>query len=299
MKRRIPLAPAEGWLTLALVILMCMTMALAIDDARWVLGRPQYLDLLCGRRDRWRPGRLHRPEGRLGTLAHVSHRRDLRRLDRAAHHRPGRRSRTERRSTTSTRRPPTRSFGAYFDIAVLGLPSTIQYLHFIFIFGILVWGTSMFASYAVFGHHRPVNAVIVVGVVLLANMGLTASDELWFLVSVQPGGALPADPVPRLRRAVRMAAAADRRPGEHLVGLPARWDDLHRGRGGGLVPAHANGLIRAAGGRVRWRPGWSHRDLARGLALPADRWRHAGDRPAASGRTPRSRRNGTPTARRH
>ena len=40
----------------------------------------------------------------------------------------------------------------------------------------------MFASYAVFGHHRPLNAVIVVGVVLLANMALTQPDQLPYLV---------------------------------------------------------------------------------------------------------------------
>ena len=46
MKRRIPLAPAEGWLTLGLVLLMCLTLAWSLDDARWVLGRDEYLDFL-------------------------------------------------------------------------------------------------------------------------------------------------------------------------------------------------------------------------------------------------------------
>ena len=71
---------------------------------------------------------------------------------------------------------------AYLDIAYRGLPSTIEYLHFIYAFGLLVWATSMFASYAVFGHRRPINAVIVVGVVLVANMAITLNDQLWFLV---------------------------------------------------------------------------------------------------------------------
>ena len=46
MRRRLPLGPAEGWLTLASSSLICLTMAWAIDDARWVLGNPRYLDLL-------------------------------------------------------------------------------------------------------------------------------------------------------------------------------------------------------------------------------------------------------------
>jgi len=46
MNRRSAFQPVEGWLTLGLVGLMCITMALALDDARWVLGRDQYLDSL-------------------------------------------------------------------------------------------------------------------------------------------------------------------------------------------------------------------------------------------------------------
>ena len=45
MNRRMPLAPAEGWSTLGLVILICLTMAWAMDDAAWVLVE-KYLDYL-------------------------------------------------------------------------------------------------------------------------------------------------------------------------------------------------------------------------------------------------------------
>ena len=67
-------------------MLLCVTMAIAIDDARWVLGRSQYLDLLWVAAIGGVAGRLHRPEGRLGPLAHLPRRGDLRRPDRAAHH---------------------------------------------------------------------------------------------------------------------------------------------------------------------------------------------------------------------
>ena len=40
----------------------------------------------------------------------------------------------------------------------------------------------MFATYAVFGHHRPLNAVIVLGVFLLGNMAITDGDQLPYLV---------------------------------------------------------------------------------------------------------------------
>ena len=71
---------------------------------------------------------------------------------------------------------------AYIDIAILDLSSTTEYLHYILVLGLVVWATSMFASYAVFGHHRPLNAVLVVGVVLLLNMSLTQKDQLPYLV---------------------------------------------------------------------------------------------------------------------
>ena len=74
------------------------------------------------------------------------------------------------------------SVQAYVDIAVLGLSSTTQYLHYILVLAMVVWGTSMFASYAVFGHHRPLSAVVVVGVILVGNMALTFTPPLPYLV---------------------------------------------------------------------------------------------------------------------
>ena len=184
MRRRIALAPAEGWLTLGLVLLICLTMAWALDDARWVLGRAKYLDYLVvaaiggvlvgfigpkvgwGRWLTYLIGSIFAalivpmittfaglPAGETAVSIHQLF-----------------------QATSDS------VVDAYMDIAYRGLPSTIEYLHFIYAFGLLVWATSMFASYAVFGHRRPMNAVIVVGLVLVANMAITENDQLWFLV---------------------------------------------------------------------------------------------------------------------
>ncbi len=72
MNRKIPLAPAEGWSTLGLVILICLTMAWAIDDAAWVLGRPKYLDFLPLAAIGGVLVGVHRRQGRLGPLADLS-----------------------------------------------------------------------------------------------------------------------------------------------------------------------------------------------------------------------------------
>ncbi|MDH4142739.1 MAG: hypothetical protein OEV61_09005, partial [Chloroflexota bacterium] len=44
--RRIPLAPPEGWLSLGLVLLLCLSLAWSLDDARLVLARDEYTDFL-------------------------------------------------------------------------------------------------------------------------------------------------------------------------------------------------------------------------------------------------------------
>jgi len=179
--RRIPLAPAEGWVTLALVTLMCVVLALAIDDARWVLGRTEYLDMLVftavggvlsgfvGAKVGW--GRwltyligaifaaLLVPL--LTALVIYPHGASLHDLYVA---------------TASS------VVQAWLDLTFRNLAATPQFLHYIYSLGMVVWATSMFASFAVFGHHRPLNAVIVLGVLLLGNMAFTYSDELAYLV---------------------------------------------------------------------------------------------------------------------
>ena len=179
MKRRIPLGPAEGWLTLASVFLICLTMAWAIDDSRWVLGNPDYLDLLAvaavggvlvgfiGPKVGW--GRwLTFLIGAVFAALLVPLLVAL--VDGGA---PlGELYRTTAASTVQ----------AYVDIAILDLSSTTQYLHYILVLALVVWATSMFASYAVFGHHRPLSAVVAVGVVLIVNMSLTFTPQLPYLV---------------------------------------------------------------------------------------------------------------------
>lgn len=183
MQRRIPLQPVEGWLTLGLVLVMCTALALAVDDARWVLGRDDYLDSLLpiaiagvlagfvgpkvgwGRWTTYLVGAVFAAlivpllAARVAFPGGVASLHDL---------------------YTAT---ATSVVNAYMDLAIRNLATTTQYLHHITIIGILVWTTSMFASYAVFGHHRPLNAVVVVGVALVGNMALTENNEMVLLIA--------------------------------------------------------------------------------------------------------------------
>lgn len=181
MKRRIPLAPAEGWVTLGLVILICVMMALAIDNARWVLGRDVYLDFLplaaiggvlvgfIGPKVGWGRWRTYLVGAILAAL--------LVPLLTGSVAFPAGASLHDMYETAAGS-----VVSAYIDIAILGAAATAQYLHFVLILGMLVWGTSMFASYLTFGLRRPLNAVVLVGVVLVGNMSMTANDQLPYLI---------------------------------------------------------------------------------------------------------------------
>ncbi len=88
-------------------------------------------------------------------------------------------------------------------------------------------------------------------------------------------GPAPARPLPRARRADRVAAAADRRPGVDLGDLPARRRHLHRGRRLRVAPPDERGPVRPARRlleRAQHRP---RRALPVAPALPADRREHA------------------------
>lgn len=71
---------------------------------------------------------------------------------------------------------------AWSDLVVVRHLSTFASGHHLLVLGLLVWASSQFASYATFGHRRPLNAVIVIGLLLLANMSLTQRDQLLYIV---------------------------------------------------------------------------------------------------------------------
>ncbi len=178
---RLPLSPVEGWVTLGLTLLLCLTFAWALDDARWVLGRETYLDFLplaagggvlfgfIGPKaglGRWRSHLVGAMAAALIiplVVASVAH--------------PEGASIGELYRATATS-----VVAAYGDIIVRNQASTVEYLHYLLTLGLIVWGTSQFASYAVFGHHRPLSAVTVVGLLLVGNMSITYNDQLIYLV---------------------------------------------------------------------------------------------------------------------
>jgi transglutaminase-like putative cysteine protease len=179
--------PAEGWLTLALVAALSVIVAWAVDDPRWVNGKGELTDILglcalggvaigfLGPKVGWGRWTTHLMGAVMAglllpiiagwTIVHGAS--------------PG----------AAFHYTAAGTIDAYLDIAWRQLRFTDQEIHYVLVLGGLVWGTSQFASYAVFGHHRPLNAVVVLGLLLVANMALTsrADDELAYLIAFTGG----------------------------------------------------------------------------------------------------------------
>ena len=181
MNRRIALAPADGWATVGLAILLCLTFAWSLDDARWVLGRNEYLDFLqwmvlggvlagfIGPTVRWGRWLTYAIGSVVAALIVPLFAGSVAVRDGASLH--------DMYVATAAS-----VVAAYSDIVIHNQASTVEYVHYLLTLGLLVWATSMFASYAVFGHHRPLSAVAIVGLLLLGNMALTINDQLFYLV---------------------------------------------------------------------------------------------------------------------
>jgi transglutaminase-like putative cysteine protease len=68
------------------------------------------------------------------------------------------------------------------DLVVNGQPFTTQYGHYHLFFGALVWAAGLLAASAAVGRRRPLDAVVVTGLLLLTNEAITAREQLPFLV---------------------------------------------------------------------------------------------------------------------
>jgi transglutaminase-like putative cysteine protease len=171
----------DGWFTIGLVALLCATLAWSLDDARLVLAREEYTDFLIwtalagalmgliGPLIGWGRWTTHLIGAALGALivpllvgtVLVPEATNAGQLFQA---------------TTD------QVVEAWSDLVLAGHLSTPAYGHHLLVLGLITWASAQFASYATFGHRRPINAVVVIGLLLLANMSLTIRDQLVFLV---------------------------------------------------------------------------------------------------------------------
>ncbi len=180
-RRRPVLAPEEGWTTLGLVLLLCLTFAWSVNDPNWVPGPKGQTDFLAwaiGLGVAW--GFLSAKVGWSRWLAHLLGAvLGVLLVAMMAGSVVGRGVGGPAEWFHAT---AASSVEAYLDIAFRGLPATTQIGHFLLVLGLLAWGTGQYAAYVTFHHRRPLNAVIVIGVGLVASMSLTIVDQLFYLV---------------------------------------------------------------------------------------------------------------------
>jgi hypothetical protein len=180
--RRLPVpdGPAEGWLTVGLVLLLVLPVTWSIEDARWVLGNGNLTDFLpwaivggaasgmLGAKlglGRWRTHLLGAVAAALAVPILVGAV-----LEPAAG------------ISGSFQATAESAVQAFVDLAVLNKTVTQEYGHFLLVLGLICWATGQFAGYATLGHRRPLGAVFVTGLVLLSNMSVTIQEQLEYLV---------------------------------------------------------------------------------------------------------------------
>jgi len=179
---RFRLAPDEGWLSLALLVLMALVVGWAIDEPNWVLGSTLLTNFL--------------PWAAIGGVLAGFITAELG-WGRLRGHLAGAVAAALIVPVIvgSVLMPEEGNFARLFvaasdasavavrELIVQGRGSTQQYGHFLLVLGLLLWATGQFAGYAVFRHRRPMPAVVAFGTVLLINMALAPFDQLWLLVA--------------------------------------------------------------------------------------------------------------------
>ena len=185
--RRLVAGPVEGWVTLAAVALIVLSLAWSVDDAKWVRGIGAFTDFLpvvgfagvaigfAGAKLGWSRWTTHLLGVAFAAMilpiiaGGIVLGDTVQGFGMAA--------------LAARYHEAAEVVGRVWeDLAVLGLPLTSQYGHYLIALGALVWASGQFVAYGVFGHRRPLDAVIAIGLLLLGNMALTRNDQLHLVV---------------------------------------------------------------------------------------------------------------------
>jgi len=185
--RRLLGGPAEGWTSLIGVGLMVLALGWSIDDAKWVRGIGSLTDFLpiagfggivagfAGAKLGWGRWTTHLLGVAFAAFILPVVAGGIVLGDAVTGFGPAAiAARYHEAADIVTR--------VWLDLGVKGLPLTSEYGHYFIALGALLWATGQFATYAVFGHRRTLDAVIVTGLILLGNMALTRNDQLHLIV---------------------------------------------------------------------------------------------------------------------
>ena len=183
---RLSFSPVEGWLTLISAALMVVVFALSLIEAGWTgrsggsqaflvwVGLLGFAIGVVGAKIGWGRWRTHIIGALLGGILLLLIMGGVA---------------LDERFGWSPADMATRFAAAvwvlnnvWIDLVVNGAQYTNQIDHYHLIFGALVYGAGLLTGFTVFGHRRPLDAVVVVGLATLANMAITQNDQLYLLV---------------------------------------------------------------------------------------------------------------------
>ena len=288
--RRLPKAPVEGWISLAGILVLTLALAWSIDDAAWVLGRDHFTDFLAltvgwgvavgfiGAKVGWGRWPTYLIGSLLAALIVPLYVGDV--------------LQPEATWLTQYQLTATSVVEAWRDLAIRNQAVTQEYGHFLLTLGLFTWATAMYASYTTFGHRRPLNAIVLVGIVLVANMGFTYRNQLTLLVLFS---------LAALFLLIRYHAFDEESEWlRRRIGDPSAVSALYLRGGsvfiavavvGSLVP-HQHGVVVAARRGGPWGRRPAHRVGPRLPTIPADRRREPPAGCRSSGTPPRSAVNG-------
>jgi transglutaminase-like putative cysteine protease len=176
------LAAADGWPTVALVCVMAGVLAWSIDDGSWILGRGNLTDFLlpvtvaavvvgfAGARLGWSRWRAHITGAALAAIVIPLI--------------TGRLLQPDVSNPVELYRIAARVVVTIWtDFVVLRKVTTLEFGHYMLVFGITAWGTGQYAGYTVSAHRRPFDVVLVLGLLLLASMAINEHDQLPALIA--------------------------------------------------------------------------------------------------------------------
>lgn len=184
--RRLSLRPVEGWLTLLATALMVVVFAGSLQDAGWTPGSAgdagflPWVGLLglafgvVGAKVGWGRWRTHFVGALFAGLILPLVVGGIVLHEQVGWDPHGLADRFVATLGVAQR--------VWTDLVVQNRQFTSQYAHYHLVFGALVWGAGQLAGFTVFGHRRPLDAVVVLGLAILANMALTSHDQLNLLV---------------------------------------------------------------------------------------------------------------------
>ena len=188
-ERSVPKRPAEGWLSVLALLVMLLALGYAVDNAQWA-GRvpgtgvseteflPGALVLgaawgLVGAKLRWHPLLVHVMGAILGSAFAIY--------------------------AVAGIIPPVAGvvLPAHDPFRLANLVASIQFFlrdvfirqvrsdqtsAFLLVVASVGWASGQFAAFAVFRHHRPMSAVLFLGLLLLASMSLTLQHQYPYLI---------------------------------------------------------------------------------------------------------------------